>query len=224
MDLVLFAVLIVATYAVLWFTSRFGKDVLLGMLGFMCIISFIFATKVVNVAGYPLVPSAPLVAMIFYSGTILQEFYGTAEARKLLWINLGSMICFVGLGMLVHLLPLADAADPLGQSYDALFGFFPQALLAALCAFSTAYVLSIIISKTLARLCGTKLFPLRSFITVALSNLWDISAFVLIAYPLNAETPNMIIMTWAMRLVCIIAGVPVLWRIKMHFKQVRSTS
>jgi uncharacterized integral membrane protein (TIGR00697 family) len=216
MGIVLFAALIVAVYGVLLAASLMGRDAMLIMLGVMCTISLLFATKIVNVAGYPLVPSAPMLGLIFYSGTILQEFYSARDARKVLWINLGAMFTLVALGSIVYYMPLYNADDVLGQSYDHLFAFFPQALFAALIAFSSSYGLSMLVAAGLHRLCGERLFPLRSFITVALANLWDITAFVALAYPWGESTPHMIAMTWGMRLVCLVIGIPVLWGIK-HF-------
>jgi uncharacterized integral membrane protein (TIGR00697 family) len=218
MSILLFVALVLAVYGVLLIASIMGRDALLIMLGTMCTISLLFATKIVNVGGYPLVPSAPMLGLIFYSGTILQEFYSTRDARKVLWINLGAIFTLVALGSIVRFLPLFAADDVLGQSYDHLFDFFPQALVAALIAFSTSYGLSMILAAGLHRLFGDRFFPLRSFVTVAVANLWDITAFVALAYAWVDTTPHMIAMTWGMRLVCLVVGIPVLWGIKQFYR------
>jgi uncharacterized integral membrane protein (TIGR00697 family) len=214
MDIVLFAALVVAVYGIMLTASLMGRDAIMIMLGIMCTISMLFATKIVNIGGYPLVPSAPMLGLIFYSGTILQEFFSARDARKVLWINLAAMFGLVALGTLVYYMPLHDDADMLGQSYDQIFAFFPKALLGGLIAFSTSYGLNMLVASGLHRLTGDRFFPVRSFVTVAISNLWDIAVFITIAYPITESTPHMIGMTWGMRLLCFIAGVPVLWIIK----------
>ena len=222
MTIVLFIALVVASYSILYASARLGRETILVMLSFLCTLSFLFATKIIVIAGFPLVPSAPLVAVIFYSGTILQEFFGARESRKLLYINLGTMIVFTGLGTLVRLMDLYPDAVPsqvaLGNAYDTIMGFYPQALCAALAAFSTAYVLNVVLAKTLHKIFGNRLFPLRSFITVAIANLWDIGAFVTLAYVWSDASMNTIMTTWVVRLICIAAGIPVLWLIKRHFR------
>lgn len=222
MDMILFIALVLVIYGILWGAAHYGREAMFGALGIMCTISFLFAAKIVNVAGYPLVPSAPILAFIFYSGSILQEFYSVQDARKVLWINLGSMLCFAGLGLLVRYMPLFNADDALGQSYDTLLDFYPQALGAALAAFSTSYGLNMLLNGILHRAFGTKFFPLRSFTTVALSNLWDITAFIALAYPWTESSLKMIVMTWLMRLGCIILGVPVIWLIKRDYTKRQS--
>lgn len=220
MDIALFAALVIAVYGILMASCLMGRDAILIMLGVMCTISMLFATKIVYVGGYPLVPSAPMLGLIFYSGTILQEFYSPRDARKVLWINLGAMVTLVALGSLVRFMPLFSAHDTLGQSYDAMFSFFPQALLAGLVAFSTSYALNMLVAWRLHRLTGDRFFPLRSFTTVAIANLCDIAIFIIIAYPITDTTPHMIGMTWGMRLLCFVAGVPVLWLIKsLYYKR-----
>lgn len=217
MDIVLFVTLVLAVYGILLGSALLGREAMFGALGIMCTISFLFAAKIVNVASYPLVPSAPILAFIFYSGSILQEFYSLKDARKVLWINLGSMLCFAGLGLLVRYMPLFAADDALGQSYDTLLDFYPQALGAALAAFSTSYGLNMVLNGVLHKAFGTKFFPLRSFATVAISNLWDITAFIALAYSWTESSLKMIVMTWLMRLGCIMLGVPVIWAVKQIY-------
>lgn len=220
----LFVGLVVACYGILFATAWRGREALLISLAFFCTMSFLFATKIVNVAGYPLVPSAPFMAVIFYSSTILQEFFGAREARKVLVINLGCMLGFTGLGFLVYLMaayaPLAPAQQSLGEAFDTIQAFYPQALGAALLAFSTAYALNFALTKALHAIFGTRFFPLRSFLTVAIANLWDITAFVLLAYyPWSEATVGTILTTWLMRLACVAVGVPVLWQLKAHYRR-----
>ena len=218
-----FTILVIICYAILYLGARQGRETLLITMAFLCTISFLFAAKIVRVAGLPLVPSAPFMAITFYSGTILQEFFGASESRKILFINLGAMIGFTALGFLARLMemyaPLADTQAAVGQAYDTLLDFFPQALLAAIIAFSSAYALNFILTRLLHKLTGNNYFALRGFISVAVSNLWDIAAFVAIAYSWSSDAPKTILTTWVMRLVCVAVGVPVMWAIKRRYQQ-----
>ncbi len=218
-----FIALVLLCYAILYVASIRGRETLLITMACLCTMSFLFAAKIVKVAGFPLVPSAPLMAIVFYSGTIVQEFFGVREARKILYINLGSMLGFTSLGLLARYMqtytPLADTQLQVGQAYDTLMDFFPQALIAALAAFTTSYLLNVILTKVLHRMTGDRFFAIRSFISVTLANLWDITAFVSLAYPWSDGTLRTIITTWLMRLVCVLVGVPVLWAIKRRYAQ-----
>ena len=210
-----------AVYGLLYATAVSGKDAMFAALGFICTMSFLFAAKIVNVAGYPLVPSAPILAMIFYSSNILQEFHSARDARNVLWINLGAMLGFGALGWLVRLMPAFSADDVLAQAYDGVLDFFPQAVGAALVAFSSSYTINFLLNKGLHKIWGTRLFALRSFFTVSVSNLWDIGVFVALAYPWTDASAGTILATWLVRQVCLAAGIPVLWAIKSRLLKQR---
>ncbi len=209
-----YILIILAVYACLFAASCFGAEALLAYIVMVTITGNVVVGKVITLFGYQLNPAAALAVMLFWIGSLLTQYNGVKVAKRALYYNVSSLAFLTLIGWLVMNIP-SNVSPSMTEAIKTIFGFMPGVLLGAAAAFSAAFLFTIFVQRKLQKKFHGELPVLLQSGLVAVATLMDIAIFNSVAYyGSDVNIPQTILMTWAVRVVVIIMGIPVIMAIR----------
>lgn len=210
-----YLLIVVTMYASLFAAAAVGADALLVLMAMITITGNVIVGKILTIFGYQLNPGAGLAVGLFWIGSLLTQFHGVREAKKALWVNFASLVFMTAIGWLTMQVP-GGVAPNMDDAVHEIFGFMPGVMVGAIASFGAAYLFNIFIQRRIQKHYHTLPALLQAGL-VAVANLIDIAIFAAVAYHgSGGNIGQIILMTWAVRLAVIVAGLPVILAIR-HF-------
>lgn len=210
--------LIVLCYGSLFVAAALGAETLLVLVSMITVVGNIIVGKVVTLFGFQLSPSACLAVCLFWIGSLLTQYYGLRPARRALWYNFASLIFLTVVGWLTMHFPGGNEPD-MDKATDTLFNFMPSCMFGALASFGVSYLFTIFVQRRVQKRHHNTIHWTTQSAIVAIANLLDIAIFCTIAFwSDHIHLFQLILMTWATRLVALIFGLPVIILIRKFYK------
>jgi len=209
-----YILIVMTVYACLFASACFGAEALLAYIVMITITGNVVVGKVITLFGYQMNPAAALAVMLFWIGSLLTQYNGVRVAKRALYYNVTSLAFMTLVGWLIMNIP-SNVSPSMTEAIKTIFGFMPGVLLGAAASFSAAFMFTILVQRKLQKRWHGELPILLQTGLVATATLLDIAIFTTVAYyNSGANIPQMIVMTWAVRLVVIAMGIPVIMGIR----------
>ncbi len=156
-------------------------DLILAVFAAVLLISNLSATKLIAFGPIITDGGAILFPLAYIFGDILTEVYGYKYARRAIWTGFGVMLLAIFSFTVVRYMP--GAAEYHDQAaYEAVLGFFPQIVVASLCAYLVGeFMNSFVLAKLKIRTKGRALW-LRLIGSTLVGELFDTTIFAFIAF------------------------------------------
>lgn len=177
-------VLFVAVHFALWLLCYrlFGKKGLYAWIGFATVLANIQVVKTIEMLGIVMTLGNTIYTSIYMSTDLLNERYGTKEAKRAVWFGFFSLLSSTVI-MQMALVFTPQAADISQESLETIFGLMPRLAAGSLCAYFASQFLDVRLFSYLKRR-----FPLRNQFWIringstGLSQLADSLVFCTIAF------------------------------------------
>lgn len=196
-------------------------DLILALFASILLISNLGATKLIEFGPIITDGGAILFPLAYIFGDVLTEVYGYKYARRAIWTSFGVMLLAIFSFTIVRYLPGApEYTDQ--AAFDSILGFFPQIVLASLCAYLVGeFVNSYVLAKLKVRTGGKKLW-LRLIGSTFVGQLLDTTIFALIAFGgilSGSDMLKFIAIGWAFKTGVEILLLPVTYRVIAFLKK-----
>jgi queuosine precursor transporter len=164
-----------------------------GLYLYNAVIVLLANIQVLKVVPFWLSPEPVALGTVAFATTylvsdILTEHYGTAVARRGVWLSFAGHILMTVM-MIITLGYSAPAGDKIQEAMMSLFTPSPRILLAGLLAYAISQLLDISLFDWVARLTQRRWLWLRTNIATLLSGLVDNALFSIFAWVLFSPTP-----------------------------------
>ena len=196
-------------------------DLILALFAAVLLISNLGATKLIALGPIITDGGAILFPLAYIFGDVLTEVYGYKYARRAIWTSFGVMLLAILAFSIVRYLPAApEYADQ--QAFESVLGFFPQIVVASLCAYLVGeFVNSYVLARLKVRTKGKKLW-LRLIGSTFIGQLLDTTIFALIAFGGILTGTDMLLFIavgWAFKTSVEILLLPVTYRVIAFLKK-----
>ncbi len=196
-------------------------DLILALFAAVLLISNLGATKLIALGPIITDGGAILFPLAYIFGDVLTEVYGYKYARRAIWTSFGVMLLAILAFSIVRYLPAApEYADQ--QAFESVLGFFPQIVVASLCAYLVGeFVNSYVLARLKVRTKGKKLW-LRLVGSTFIGQLLDTTIFALIAFGGILTGTDMLLFIavgWAFKTSVEILLLPITYRVIAFLKK-----
>ena len=139
------------------------------------------AAKLIYVAGVSVTSGALAIPLVYLTTDLINELYGAAATRQVVWMGLGANLVLVAMALLCGAVP----ASPIGasqQAFDAIFRITPRVVAGSMAAYTASSMLDVWIFATLRKLTKERHFWLRKNGSTVVSQFVDTAIFLLVAF------------------------------------------
>ncbi len=187
---------------------RFGKEAISAWLGVLAVAMNLFVLKQITLFGLHVTASDALSVGYLLGLNLIQEFFGSKQARKAIWISLFIAAAFVLLTQ-IHLLYPPNTNDTTQLHFSTLFQPMPRLICASLFSFLVAQWIDLIAFSFFKEKFKGAFFPLRTLMTLFLSQICDTLLFTFLGlYGLVASLSDVIIFSLCIKAVVILCSTP----------------
>jgi queuosine precursor transporter len=216
-ELIYFA-LVVIGYGGLVISALCGAETLLIYIALVTAVGNLIVGKVTTLFGFQVNPASCLAVQLFWAGILLNQYNGIRVARRALWYNIAALTFLTLIGCLAMHFP-GGIVPAMDKSIDTLFHFMPNVWFGSIISFSASYLVTIFLQRKLRQHKGDDLSVATQTLLVAATNLLDIAICLSISYfGQKVDFTQVILMTWAARLVVIVIGMPVIYTIRRLYE------
>ena len=180
-ELLWFGLMILCYLAVLLIYKLIGRKGLFAWVAMSIILANIQVMKTIQIFGLVTAEGNIVYSSIFFVSDILNEVYGTKEARKAVYVGFFVLVMTTVI-MQVTLMFIPDSSDTMAPHLAAIFGFMPRIALASLAAYICSQMYDVWMYAFIKKYHGRKLLWLRSNVSVIFSQLIDNTLFTIIAF------------------------------------------
>lgn len=139
------------------------------------------AAKLMVVAGVVITSGALAIPFVYLTTDLLNELYGAAETRRVVWLGFFANAILVGMSQLALAVPSASlGAHPLAM--QEVFATTPRIVVASMTAYLVSSFVDVWAFTAIRAATGGKHFWLRKNGSTALSQLVDSALFAAIAF------------------------------------------
>ncbi|NGX61289.1 MAG: hypothetical protein K940chlam9_00772 [Chlamydiae bacterium] len=187
---------------------RLGKEVTIAWLGLLAVVMNLFVLKQITLFKLEVTASDALAVGYLLGLNLMQEFYGESQARSVIWISLFLTFGFWLLTVL-HLAYIPNIFDQSQTAFQFLFSPMPRLLFASVSSFLVVQLLDIAFFRYLREKTGGRFLPLRTTISLLLSQVIDTLLFTFLGlYGLIAHPGDVILMSLCIKGLVILATTP----------------
>ena len=203
MNELLFIFHILCICVFLLFSLRIGKIALIIFCVLQILFSNFFILKQISLFGLTVTATDAYAIGALFGLNVLQSYYGKSIAKKTILFSFLGLFCFL-LMSLFHLFYQPSAYDTFHVHYQKILSLTPRLIFSSFFVFFISSHLDIWIFSKIKKVS----FPLRSFISVSLSQLVDTVLFSFIGlYGIMQAILHVIVMSYAVKLIGIIVMV-----------------
>lgn len=191
-----------------------GKEALIGLITAFCIFANLFVVKQITLCGYQATASDAFAIGTVLGLNLLNEYYGKKVAFNALYAAFFACICYA-LFAKIHLAYVPSTFDQAHQASVVLLHASPRIIFASLTAYGVSQYLENQLYTLLKKLTGGSYFVLRNWITVPITQLIDTLIFAYLGlYSLVHSIGSIILISYLVKLIALLASTPCLWLIK----------
>lgn len=192
----------------------FGKKGLYAWIGFATVLANIQVTKTIEMVGIVMTLGNTIYTTIYMSTDLLNEKYGTKEAKNAVWFGFFSLLASTIMMQMV-LVFTPQESDIAQSSLETIFGLMPRLAAASLCAYFVSQFLDVRVYTYLKRrFPAFGQFWIRTNGSTVLSQFVDSLVFCSIAF-LGVYTLDVwlqiLLTTYLFKFVISVAATPVLY-------------
>ncbi|KPV55978.1 membrane protein [Paenibacillus sp. A3] len=206
---------VVVNFALFLLCYRFfGKKGLYAWIGFATVLANIQVVKTIELLGIVMTLGNTIYTSIYMSTDLLNEKYGTKEAKQAVWFGFFSLVASTVI-MQMALVFTPQESDIAQSSLETIFGLMPRLAAASLCAYFISQFLDVrVYSYLKKRFPVYNQFWIRTNGSTGLSQLVDSLVFCTIAfagvYTLDVWL-QILLTTYLFKFVISVASTPVLY-------------
>lgn len=205
-----------------WF---FGHEALIAFVNITYIMANILVTKQITLFGYHATATDAYIIGSALSINLLNEFYGSRYARKALYVSFMAALFFIVLAI-IHNAYIPSYSDTYHAHFIAIFRPGIRVMCASFVSYFTSQSLEYALYTTLKRSCNNRYLIIRNWATLSVSQLIDTILFSYLGlYGVLEHIPQLIIVSYSIKLVGIFCMSPLLWLIRYiaaRYKQYES--
>lgn len=218
---IIYLLIMCTAYLSLFTVAAFGAESLLIFVVIITLTGNILVGKILTVMGFQMASTACLAVCLFWTGSLLTQYFGIRAARRALWYNFASLIFMTVIGWMTMSIP-GLVTVPMDNAISVIFTFMPSVMMGALISFGASYLFTIFVQRRIQKTHGGTIHWSVQTGVVAAANLIDVTMFCSIAYlSQKVNLPELIMTTWGIRLIAMIAGLPVILLIRALYKSER---
>lgn len=205
-----------------WF---FGHEALIAFVSITYIMANILVTKQIILFGYHATATDAYIIGSALGINLLNEFYGSKYARKALYVSFMAALFFIILAVL-HNAYIPSDSDKYHNYFIAIFRPGIRVMAASFVSYFISQTVEYKLYTTLKRLCNNKYLIMRNWATLSISQAIDTVIFSYLGlYGEHTHIPQLIIVSYTIKLVGIFCMSPLLWFIRSfaaRYKQYES--
>ena len=203
MNELLFLLQVVLAFSSTYLFFRIGKEGLFVWLGMLALLANLFVSKQITLFGLEVTASDAYAVALILSLNLLQEFYGSQEAKKGGLIAVAAQVAFLLFSEL-HLAFTPNQHDTSHAAYQLLLGVYPRLLFASCLTLFIVQWFDRGFFAWLKQRLQTSSFSLRNVISVGLSQFLDTALFSVIGlYGLVANITEVFLMSFSIKVLLI---------------------
>lgn len=193
---------------------KLGKGALVTWVAILALIANLFVLKQITLFGFEVTASDAFAIGSLLGLTFLQELYGEAEAKQASWICFFFLFFFVAASQL-HLFYQPSLFDDVQSAYEKILAPAPRLLAASIGVFFVVQQIDIRFFAFLKNQFPSLNFAVRTAITLMISQFLDTFLFSFAGlYGLVVSVVDVIIVSFAVKLVMIGCMTPILYRVR----------
>lgn len=189
---------------------RFGKGALTCAVTLLALMANLFVLKQITLFAFEVTSSDAYAIGSILSLNLLREFHGKEAAKKATYICFFFMVCFVALSQ-IHLGFHPSPHDKAHFAYLFLLTPAPRLLFSSLIVFFAIQQLDLRLFAWISKLLPRSRFPLRSTLSLSISQLFDTILFSFIGlYGLVSNLSHVIIVSFLLKAAMVLALGPLM--------------
>lgn len=182
---------------------KLGKEALITSVALQALMANFFVLKQITFLGFDVTCGDAFAVSSILSLNLLREYFGKESAKKAIWVCFFFMI-FVVVMSGIHLRFIPSAHDTTHLAYTKLLVPAPRLLLASILVFFLVQNLDIRLFGWISKLLPKSRFPIRSSISMTLSQLIDTTLFSFLGlYGIVANITHVIFISFLVK-ACVI--------------------
>lgn len=191
-----------------------GKEALVGLVTAFCIFANLFVVKQITLFGYQATASDAFAIGTVLGLNLLNEYYGKKTAFNALYAAFFACVCYA-LFSKIHLIYVPSPFDQAHQACMTLLHASPRIIFASLTAYGVSQYLETQLYALLKKITGGSYFLVRNWITIPITQLIDTCIFAYLGlYGVLHNIGSIIIVSYSVKLMAMLAATPCLWLIK----------
>lgn len=196
-----------------------GRCALVATITFQCVIANLFVTKQIMLFGLNVTCTDVFIVGAELSLNLLQEFFGTNDAKKAVRTSFFFLLCFL-LFSQFQIWYKPSQFDTMHPYFCSILNFAPRIILASALAYVTSQSLSVLIFKLLKKAFRNKYLAIRSGLTSLTSQFADTIIFSFVAlYGVIHSIPQIIFFSFLIKIITIAMATPFIIFAKTIFKK-----
>lgn len=203
----------------------FGQEALIAFVSITYIMANLLVTKQIMLFGYYATATDAYIIGSALGINLLNEFYGARYARKALYLSFMAALFFMILALL-HNTYVPSDSDRYHDYFIAIFSPGIRVMAASFVSYFISQTVEYKLYSTLKNLCNNKYLIMRNWATLSVSQLIDTILFSYLGlYGVIDHIPQLIIVSYNIKLIGIICMSPLLWLIRTiaaRYKQYES--
>lgn len=189
---------------------RLGSSALIALAAVQAICANVFVLKQITLCSYTATASDAYAIGGLLALNVLQEYYGSAITRRAIYISFGCMVFFLLISQL-HLSYIPSIVDTTHCAYSLLLSPTPRIIVASFLTYGLMQVFDATLYKLLKTATGGKLYVLRNYTSVLLSQLGDTVLFSFLGlYGIVENLAQVIIVSYSIKLIVTACATPFL--------------
>ena len=205
---VIFFIHIFFTLAFSLAALAFGKRALAASVVVQAVLANLFVLKQIELFGFLVTCADAYIVGAMFSQTMLQEFYGETAAKKTTGEYLLFSVWYL-VSTQIHLAYNPLAADWTSVHFDALFASVPRIVLGGISAMFVGLNVNRIAFRFLKPILGKRWLSVSTFLSIAISQIFDSTVFAVIALTgMVASIGHIIFVSTAIKIVAALLLAP----------------
>ncbi len=213
--MIFFNELIFITYLIVIIASlltalKLGIEALCALICLQWVLANLFVVKSITLFGFEATASDALAVGAILGLNLIQEYFGKAQARKSIVINVMG-ITFYTLLSLLHITYMPSPTDIMHSHFCTLLIPMPRILCASLVVYLLVQYIDYVLYAVLKRMFKNRFFIARNYISVACTQLIDTVLFSFLAlYGSVHNIGHIIIVSYVIKLITLGLSMPFL--------------
>lgn len=185
-----------------------GSEALVAFICLNCVLANLFVLKQITLCGLTATAADAFTIGATIGLNLLQEYFGKAITRKTIGINFFILI-FYALMSAIHIMYAPCTSDTTHTYYVYLLSPMPRIVIASFTVYFIAQLTDYVVFGFLKRVCKNKLFILRNYGSIMVSQLVDTVLFSFLGlYGLVSNIWQIILVSYTVKLLALACATP----------------
>ena len=189
---------------------RIGKEALVAVISVQAVLANLFVVKQISLMGFNATAADAYAIGCMLGLNLLQEYYGKAITKLAIWISFFVVVIFA-ISAYVHLLYIPFTDDTTHAAYVTVLSSTPRIVAASLFTYFVVQQFDMRLYGFLKSTLENRLYILRNYSSVALSQLLDTVLFSFLGlYGLVTHIWELILVSYCIKIAILLLATPFL--------------